>query len=291
MRELACIILAAGQGTRMHSSLPKVLHEVAGLSMLGHVLAAAKQLGAMQNIVVASPANAEALKQAVGDVTIAIQDQQLGTGHAVMAGSTTLNNKQADRLILYGDTPLLTLETLQKMVDAQKQHNAAVVVAGFRYVGPTAYGRIVCDAQGFGKKIVEYIDATEEERANNLCNGGLMLLAGDVADALLSKIQKNKRKHEYYLTDIVALATEMGRKTAVVECDEEEVLGVNNRLELSEAEALMQRRLRRQAMLAGVTMQDPGSTFLSYDTHFAPDVVLGPHVVFRPGVRVAGGVL
>lgn len=282
---LACVVLAAGRGTRMRSEQPKVLHPVAGLPMLGHVLRAAAALGPERIVVVVGPAM-EAVAKAAAPYATVVQKNQLGTADAVRAAEEKLKGFSGNVLVLFGDTPLLTEEALRLMLDARATRQAAVVVAGFTPADPTGYGRLVTDASGQVTAIIEELDATPEQKAINLCNGGMMLLAAPEAMGLLTQIQNKNAKGEYYLTDIVALAHKAGLKTATAPVTADVVHGVNDRVDLAAVEALMQQRLRLAAMRNGATLEDPASVYFSYDTVLAADVTVGPHVVFGTGVVV-----
>lgn len=286
---LACVILAAGKGTRMKSDLPKVLHAVAGQTMVGHVLAAANALQPERVVVVVGP-DMETVAQAVAPHRVAVQTGQKGTGDAVRAALPALNLEQpaATVLVLYGDTPLITSETLRKIVTVrQAADNPAVVVLGMRPADPTGYGRLLRDSQGRLQRIVEHLDASLEERAETLCNGGLMAFDGTRMATLLGDITDLNAKGEFYLTDAVAAAVDRGWSCRVVEGPEDEVLGVNSRIELAVVERLMQARLRRRAMEQGATLTDPDSVFFSIDTRLGRDVIIGPQVIFAPGVEIA----
>ena len=285
-RPLACVILAAGKGTRMKSDLPKVLHRVAGRPMIGHVLAAVGALDPDHVVVVVGP-GMEDVAAAVAPYPTAVQERQLGTADAVRAAFGLLEGFPGDVLVLYGDTPLVTPKTLRAMVDARAgAADPAVVVLGMRPGDPGAYGRLILDPQGGLEKIVEYLDATPEERAVGLCNAGLMAFDGARMVDLIGRIGNANAKGEYYLTDVVQIARASGMACAVVEGDDQEVIGVNSRVELAEVEALLQRRLRRAAMENGATLADPETVYFSFDTRLGRDVVVGQNVVFAPGVTV-----
>lgn len=285
-RSLACVVLAAGKGTRMKSDLPKVLHPVAGRPMLGHVLAAAATLAPARTVVVVGPGQ-EAVAAAVAPVPTVIQTEQRGTADAVKAAAGALAGFTGDVLILYGDTPLVTPETLRSLVAARGHaSDPAVVVLGVRLAEPGAYGRLVQDGDGGLMRIVEALDATEAERAITLCNGGLLCCDGAVLFGLLDRIDNRNAKGEYYLTDVIGHARAAGRACRVVEGSATEVRGVNGRAELAEVESLLQQRLRRTVQDGGTTLLDPASVFLSVDTRFGRDVTVGPFVVFGPGVTV-----
>ncbi len=296
---LAVIVLAAGQGTRMRSALPKVLHPVAGQPMLGHVLAVAAALKPERSVVVLAPgmeAVAQAAARQMPGIRIAIQAEALGTGHAVQAALPALRGFKGDVLVLFGDTPMLTVDTLKALVAARRRKAAsngdgpAVVVSGFRPADAAAYGRLVLDERGDLQAIVEYKDCTPEQRAIGFCNGGLMLLDGARLPGLLKRLDNNNAKGEYYLTDLVHLARAQGWACKAVEISEIDVMGVNNRAELALAEARMQARLRQAALEAGVTMTAPETVYLRADTKFGRDVSIEPHVVFGPAVEIGDDV-
>ncbi len=288
-RPIAAIVLAAGQGTRMKSRLPKVLHALAGRPMIGHVLAAVDALSPARVVVVVAP-GMDAVAAAAPGAAIAVQEQPLGTAHAVLAAREALAGFEGDVLILFGADPLITPETLARMVAARNAApGAAVVVLGMRPDDPGAYGRLVLDRDGALDRIVEFRDASPEERAIPLCNAGVMAVDGTHLFALLDAVGNDNAKGEYYLTDIVAVARARGLRCAVVEGDADELKGVDSRADLAVAEALMQARLRAAALAAGVTMIDPSTVYLAFDTEIAEDVVIEPNVVFGPGVRVGRG--
>ena len=286
-REIAVVILAAGQGTRMKSALPKVLHEIAGRSMIGHVADATTALSPSRTVVVASKANADALANAVPGATVAIQDPPLGTGHAVMAARTALEGFEGDVLVLFADNPMITGDTLAKMADARAaEDDPAVVVLGFRPDDPAEYGRLIQDEAGYLDRIVEFRDADADERAVDLCNSGVMAIDGKALWGLLDRVGNDNSKGEYYLTDIVALARRDNRLVGVIEGDPTELLGVNSRRQLAEAEVAAQWRLRNLAMDDGVTLIDPATVWFSHDTKLGSDVVVQPNVWFGPDVTV-----
>ncbi|MEX2630626.1 MAG: bifunctional UDP-N-acetylglucosamine diphosphorylase/glucosamine-1-phosphate N-acetyltransferase GlmU [Tistlia sp.] len=289
---LAVVVLAAGKGTRMKSDLPKVLHAVAGRPMIDWVLEAAAALDPRQIVVVVGPDMAE-LAAAVEPHRTAVQAEQLGTADAVGAARQALADSLeagADVLVLYGDGPLIEPETLRRMAEARATGRADYVWLGFRPADPTGYGRLLLEADGEVARIVEEQDASDEQRRIDLCWGGLLLARGPALFDQLPRIGNDNAKGEYYLTSLVELARAAGQRSLVVECSAEEVVGVNSRAELAEAEALLQARLRGRAMAGGATLLDPASVHLSWDTRLGRDVVVEPQVFFGPGVVVGDGV-
>jgi bifunctional UDP-N-acetylglucosamine pyrophosphorylase / glucosamine-1-phosphate N-acetyltransferase len=286
---LAVLVLAAGKGTRMRSSLAKVLHNVANRPLVAHVLSAAAPLGAMRTIVVLAP-GMEDVARAVAPAETAIQHEQRGTAHAVLAAKKTLDGFSGDVLVLNGDGPLVTTATLEALLAERRRGKAEVTVLGMRPADPAPYGRLVTAADGTLTAIVEAADASAKERAIGLCNSGLWALDGKELWGLLDGIGTNNAKGEHYLTDIVAAARKKGLGCRAIEGPADELLGVNSRADLAAAEALMQRRLRVRAMEDGVTLVAPETVFLSADTKIGRDTIVGPFVVFGPGVTVGEGV-
>lgn len=288
---IAAVILAAGQGTRMKSRLPKVMHRIANRTMIGHVLDNLMPLGVEPIVAVIAPGMDDVARE-VAPHGIAYQTEALGTGHAVRAAKEALaESKVATVLVLFGDSPFVSTATMQKLIERrQMADDPAVVVLGMRPADPTGYGRIITDDSGGIEKIVEHNDASVLERIVDLCNSGVMAIDANVIWPLIDRIGNNNAKNEYYLTDIVALARAAGRRCAYVEAPVEELLGVNSRLDLATAEGLFQQRRRREAMLEGVTLTDPATVYFSTDTKLGRDVIIGPNVVFGPGVSVADGV-
>lgn len=290
---LAIVVLAAGKGTRMKSDLHKVLHPVAGRPMLEHLLASAAQLAPERQVVVAGHGR-EQLEKALGSrATIAVQEPQLGTGHAVQQAEGALAGFDGDVLILYGDVPFVREETMHAMIARLHAEDApAVVVLGFQPEDPLQYGRVLAHDDGRIAMMVEYKDATEEQRACRLCNSGLMAVkSADLFD-LLAKVGNENAQGEYYLVDIVNIATLEGRACAVIVTDDpDEVGGINSRGELAEAEGRWQKKRRVQAMADGVTLIAPETVFFAWDTKLGRDVTVEPNVVFGPGVTVADNVV
>lgn len=292
---IAAVILAAGKGTRMKSALPKVLHEVASMPMVGHVVKLALDVGAAPIAMVIG--EAEGMQQVVsvarsiaGEVDVAIQKEQHGTAHAVLAARPVLGELDGILLVLYGDTPLLTQATLESVIEAMEADSkCAVAVLGFIPDDAGAYGRLVLGDDGTLEKIVEAKEATEDELAIELCNSGVMAIRANLAWKLLAQVKNDNAKKEYYLTDIVALARAAGYTALAVEGDADEVLGVNARGELAMAEAIFQYRTRQKFMDAGVTLIDPDSVFFAADTVIANDVLIEPNVFFGSGVTIESG--
>jgi len=286
------VVLAAGEGTRMRAARPKVLHEVAGRSLLAHVLDAVRAAGGLSVAVVIGPAAGAVASEAArvaAAAEIFVQVERLGTAHAVLAAREAIARGFDDLLVIFGDTPLVSAQTLMRLRQAVAG-GAAVAVLGFRPRDPGGYGRLVV-ADGELLAIREEIDASAAERAIDLCNGGLMAFAGSSALAILERIGNDNRKREFYLTDAVAIARAMRLRTVAIETEEDEVRGINTQAQLAQTEAAMQQRLRAAALEAGVTLVAPETVFLSSDTKFGRDVVVEPFVVFGPGVTVEDNAL
>jgi len=292
MRSLLVIVLAAGEGTRMASSMPKVLHAVAGRSMVGHVLSAASAAGAASISAVIGPdhdAVAKEVHHIVPGADVFIQHERRGTAHAVLAAREALAHRYDDVVVMYGDTPLVTPETIQAL-RTPLAHGAAVAVLGFRPENPFGYGRLVT-RDGVLVAIREEKDASAEEKLIGLCNAGLMAFDGQIALELLERIGDANSQKEFYLTDAVEIARELGREAVACEAAVEDVAGVNTRAQLAEAEAILQGRLRKRAMEGGATLVAPETVFLSADTKLGRDVLVEPNVVFGPGVTVEDNVV
>ena len=286
MKRLAVVILAAGKGTRMKSDLPKVMHAIAGKPMLRHVIDTCARLTPDHVVVVAGP-NMPLVEAAAAPHALAHQLDQRGTGHAVGCARAAFGATPfEDVLVVYGDTPLITAETLGRMVDERRRTGAAVVVLGMRVAPPNSYGRLVLDAAGNLDAIVEAAEAAPEVLKLDLCNSGVMVIDGGALFDLIGRIKDDNSKGEFYLTDIVGLARGDGRIARVIEASAEELLGVDSRAGLAAAEAILQQRLRAAAMAGGATLVDPSSVFLAADTVLGRDVVIGPNVVFGAGVTV-----
>jgi bifunctional UDP-N-acetylglucosamine pyrophosphorylase / glucosamine-1-phosphate N-acetyltransferase len=289
-RPIACVILAAGMGTRMKSDLPKVLHPVAHRPMVRHVLDVAAAAGADRTVVVIAPGQ-EAVAAAVAPATTVVQPVARGTGDAVRAARGALDGFAGDVLVLYADTPLLRPQTLAAMIRARRADtDPAVVVCGMRPADPKRYGRLVTGADGTLDRIVEFADADATVRAIGLCNAGIMAFDGRRMWDLLDAITDDNAKGEFYMTDAVGIARSRGWTCAVVEAPEDEVLGVDSRAVQAEAERIFQDRLRARAMAGGATLIDPATVHLAADTIIGRDVTIGPNVVVGPGVTIEDGV-
>lgn len=286
----ALIVLAAGMGTRMNSDRPKVLHEVAGAPLLAHAIASGSALEPDRVVVVAGH-GVEAVRAATADwapeAEVVVQEEQLGTGHAVLQAVPALAGHGGDAVVLFGDTPFVRPETLTRMAEARAEHD--VVVLGFEAADPGRYGRLITEGDTL-LRIVEFKDATDEERDVTLCNSGVVCASSEVLSELVAAIDNDNAAGEYYLTDIVAIARARGLSASVVRCDEAETLGVNTRAQLAQAETVYQERARAELMDDGVTLVAPETVFLAHDTVIGRDSVVEPHVVFGPGVTVESGV-
>ena len=291
-RTCLAIVLAAGEGKRMHSARPKVLHAIAGRSLLAHVLAAVAETGITATAVVIGIGQetvaAEARRLLPG-VECFVQREPRGTAHAALAARPAIERRPDDILIVYGDTPLVRPATLTRL-RAALAAGAAVAVLGFRPADPTGYGRLIVAGDQL-VAIREHAEASASERAIGLCNGGIMALAGAQALAILERIGERNRKGEFYLTDAVEIARGMKLNAVAVEVEEDEVRGINTKTQLAEAEAVAQQRLRKAALEAGVTLVAPETVFLSADTKFGKDVLVEPYVVFGEKVKVEDGAI
>lgn len=286
----AAIVLAAGLGTRMQSRLPKVLHPLAGRPMVGHLMETLAGLD-LERIVVVVGNDMEAVAEAVAPHPTVVQKERLGTGHAVRTAWEAMDGFDGTVLVLYADTPLISVETLTRMLEARRRAPApAVVVLGFRLSDPGPYGRLIMGEDGTLQAIVEAGDATPGQAAIALCNAGVMAIDSGLLPGLLARVGTDNARGEYYLTDIVAMARGDGLACALVEGDEAELIGVNSRADLARAEAVVQERLRAAAMAGGATLADPETVYFSHDTRLGRDVTVGPHVVFGPGVAVGDDV-
>jgi bifunctional UDP-N-acetylglucosamine pyrophosphorylase/glucosamine-1-phosphate N-acetyltransferase len=286
---VSVILLAAGQGTRMNSDLPKVLHPLGAAPLLHHAMRAAQALDPGRMIVVTghgAEAVAKAARAFDPDVQVVLQAEQHGTGHAVQQAAPLLAGTQGDAIVLYGDTPFVRPETLERLLHARARH--AVVVLGFQAADPDRYGRLVTEGDTL-QRIVEYKVATEAERTLTLCNSGVVCADTGLLLELVAELQPTNAAGEYYLTDVVVLARARGLSAGVVICDESETLGINTRAQLARAEAAFQAAMRAGALDNGVTLTAPDTVFFALDTHIGRDAAIGPNVVFGPGVTVESG--
>ncbi|TPE48553.1 bifunctional UDP-N-acetylglucosamine diphosphorylase/glucosamine-1-phosphate N-acetyltransferase GlmU [Amaricoccus solimangrovi] len=285
------ILLAAGQGSRMRSDLPKVLHPLAGAPLIAHALASARGLDP-ERVIVVTGVGAEEVDAALAELDPEArsvrQPEQRGTGDAVRVALPELEGATGDIVVLYGDTPFIRPETLEAMIAARAE-GAAVVILGFEAAEPGAYGRLILDDTGDLLAIVEAREATEAQLAIRLCNCGVVAADAALLPGLVAEIRDDNAKGEFYLTDIVALARNRGLTAKVIVCDEAETLGVNSRADLAAAEAAFQARARSEAMENGVTLTDPATVWFAHDTHVGRDTVIGPNVFFGPGVTVESG--
>jgi len=294
MANLNCtlLILAAGKGTRMKSSKPKVLHEIAGLSLIGHVLAASHVLNANKQCVVIGPDMddvAAEIKKLNSNAVTAIQTQQLGTGDAVKAGLAAIQDVGETVLVLYGDTPLIKPDTLVQLCEMLQSGSADIALLGFHADNPHGYGRLILDQSDNLTAIREQADASEQESQIDLCNSGIMVFKTQLLQTCLEALTADNANNEYYLTDCIEIASKQGAKITVVTCPETEVQGINTQAQLATCEAVMQTRLRAHVMANGTTLLDPDSVYLSFDTKIAADVVIEPNVIFAPGVSIGRG--
>lgn len=289
--DTALVILAAGKGTRMNSDLPKVLHPIAQAPMLAHAMRAGAAIDPVRTVIVAGH-GADQVRAAVEEIdeeaVVVLQHEQKGTAHAVDQARDALAGFSGDIMVLYGDTPFITAETLNAMTEARENHD--LVVLGFDTVDITArYGRLVVEGDTL-QKIVEYKDASDEERALTLCNSGLLVCDADTLFDLIAEVGNENASGEYYLTDVVEHANARGLSVTAVKCDEAETLGVNSRADLAAADAVFQTQARSALLEDGITLLAPETVYLAYDTVIGRDSVIEPNVVFGPDVTVESGV-
>ncbi len=286
-KQIAAIILAAGKGTRMKSDLHKVLHPIAGRPMLLHLMASVDALTPAKKVVVVGDKADQIEAALAGSAALAVQEPQLGTGHAVQQAESALAGFDGDVLILYGDVPFVPAATMQAMIERLGAPDApAVVVLAFEPADPLQYGRVITEGDRV-VKMVEHKDATEAERAVRLCNSGLMAAKARDLFALLARVTDDNAAKEYYLVDIVNIANADGRSCAVVKTDPDDVAGINSRAELAAAEAQWQAFKREEAMAGGASLRAPDTVWFSWDTELGRDVTIEPNVFFGPGVTVA----
>ncbi len=283
---IALIILAAGKGTRMESDLPKVLHKIAGAPMLAHVMKVGNSLEPEKVVVVAGH-GADLVTKAAQDydpeATIVLQEEQLGTGHAAMQARDALAGFEGDAIVMFGDTPFISQDTLERMAEARAKHD--VVVLGFNAADPAKYGRLVTEGDTL-LRIVEFKDASDEERAITLCNSGVLCASAPMLFDLLDQVNNDNASGEYYLPDIVGIGRDKGMSATAITCDEAETLGINSRAELAVAEKIFQTKARADLIEDGVYMQAPDTVYLSFDTVIGRDAEIEPNVVFGPGVTI-----
>ena len=287
--QVSLIILAAGQGTRMNSDLPKVLHRVAAAPLLHHAMAAGRTLEPARTVVVVGHGAEEVAKAALGyddTAEVVVQAEQLGTGHAVAQAAPLLADAPGEAIVLYGDTPFIGADTLRTMLAARARQD--VVVLGFHARDPGRYGRLIVQGDSL-LAIREYKDASDQERTITLCNSGVICASAETLFRLVAKLGADNAAGEYYLTDVVELARAEGLSAGVVICDETETLGVNTRAQLAEAERGFQIRARAAALEEGVTLTAPETVFFALDTVIGRDAVIGPNVIFGPGVTIESG--
>ena len=289
-RPVAAVILAAGMGTRMKSDLHKVLHPIAGRPMLMHLLASVDALAPAAKVVVvgARREQVEAAVAATG-ASVVTQEPQLGTAHAVLQAESALAGFDGDVLVMFGDVPLVKTETMRAMLAALADEGVACAVLGFRPDDAAAYGRIIARPDSVIEKMVEFKDASAAERAVTLCNSGLLAVRSRDLWSLLARVGNDNAAGEYYLPDVVTIATADGRQSVVVETDADEVAGINSRAELAAVEARWQVAKRQEMMAAGVTLIDPTTVWFAHDTQVGRDVLIEPGVFFGPGVTVEDG--
>ena len=284
--DLAIVVLAAGKGTRMKSKIHKVLHPLGGRPMLHHLFDTADLLNPSRKVIVVGTGK-EQVENSLGNTAeVVVQEPQLGTGHAVKVTKEALSGFKGRVLVLYGDVPMVSRETMEKIVS----NEADVVVLGFTPADAKAYGRLKVNENGNLDAIIEYKDASDEERAITLCNSGIMALRGDSMFELLDVLSNDNAAGEYYLTDVVEIANSKGLSCSVSLTSEQEVTGINSRSELASAEKMYQQTRRQYFMDEGVTLTDPETVYFAYDTKIGRDVIVGPNVFFGPGVEIADNV-
>ncbi len=285
--ELTAVIMAAGAGKRMHSELPKVLHPLCGMELVRHAMRAAAFCG---KPVVVVGKGAEQVKQALGESAhYALQAEQLGTGHAVLMAKPYLEGKHGYTLVLAGDMPLLREETLKELVALTGREQSAASVLTAVLDDPTGYGRVLRDASGAVRAIVEHRDATEAERQVREVNSSVYCFETKALLEALNHLNNDNDQHEYYLTDCIALLAESGRRVSALTAPAEECMGVNDKAQLACCAKLLQRRINRAHLLSGVTLLDPENTYLSAETRIEPDAVIYPGNVLEGKTAVGRG--
>ncbi len=285
----ALVILAAGKGTRMNSDIPKVLHPIAQVPMLVHAMRAGAVLSPERTVIVTGHGTEAVARVAEAEdenASIAVQEEQLGTAHAVAQARAALDGFQGDVVVLYGDTPFLQPDTLQRMIEARTKND--LVILGFEAADPARYGRLVMDGDSL-ERIVEFKDATDEQRAITFCNSGLLACDAETLFSLIDAVGNDNASGEYYLTDVVEIARDKGLNVTAVACDEAQTLGVNSRADLAAADAVFQEQARSELLDLGITLMAPDTVYLAADTVIGRDTVIEPNVVFGPGVTVESG--
>jgi len=283
---LAVIILAAGKGTRMKSDLPKVMHKVAGRTMLGHVIGVARELNPQKIIVVVSPDSQQIVKESKGCL-IAIQQEQLGTGDAVKAATELLKDFEGNILILYGDSPLITSASLAKLLEKPLKNE--IRIFGFEASNPAKYGRLIT-SKNTVREVIEFKDANEIQKKITLCNSGIYYLPCPLLVKLITQIRNDNSQKEYYLTDLIKIGWKNAVETSYLPIHENEISGVNDKIELARAEGVMQKRLHKKALEDGVTLLCSATIFMSVDTKFGRDVTIRQHVVIGENVTIGDNV-
>ena len=287
----AAVILAAGKGTRMNSDLPKALHKVAHASLLEHTLRSCAPLKPEKTILVVGHEAEQVRKSAKAidpEIEVVMQNEQLGTGHALAQASEALAGFEGDIVVLYADTPFISAATMSAI--KEKRHRSDLVVLGFHAQDPAKYGRLVTEGEDL-TRIVEFKDANETERAITLCNSGVMAGPAALLLSLVAHLKNDNASGEYYLTDCIALAKDQGHSAQVVICEESETLGVNSRHDLAQAEAIFQDRMRAYFLEAGVNMFAPETVYFSHDTVIGRDAVIEQNVIFAPNCTVESGAI
>ena len=287
----AAVILAAGKGTRMNSDLPKALHKVAHASLLEHTLRSCAPLKPEKTILVVGHEAEQVRKAAKAidpEIEVVMQNEQLGTGHALAQASEALAGFEGDIVVLYADTPFISAATMSAI--KKKRHRSDLVVLGFHAQDPAKYGRLVTEGEDL-TRIVEFKDANETERAITLCNSGVMAGPAALLLSLVAQLKNDNASGEYYLTDCIALAKDQGHSAQVVICEESETLGVNSRHDLAQAEAIFQDRMRAYFLEAGVNMFAPETVYFSHDTVIGRDAVIEQNVIFAPNCTVESGAI
>lgn len=292
MSNLSVIIIGAGKGTRMKSDLSKLLHKIGNLEMINHVINMAKRLNADEICVVCSEENIGEISKNIGEnIKTVIQYERKGTAHATQVGFDALKNKNNDILVMYGDTPLVKLETYEKIIELLQSSNASIVDLGFNTSDiKNKYGRLIAKGDEL-EEIVEYKDASDEIRKSTLCNSGVIAIKSGLLGGLLKQVDNNNASKEYYLTDIIGISRRENKICKFIIGTEDEVMGVNSQEELSVAERIFQNNKRKEFMASGVTLVDPTSVYFSYDTEIENNVIIEPNVVFLPGVKISKHVI